>query len=67
MRTKFIRFTDCWEYNKQYSKCYYSAAQVLNKWLDENPKVQVVDWKPCSLGESNQLCIVVEYIEEAIE
>ena len=61
-RTKFISFTDGYEYNHS-SKMFVSAAQRLNKWLEANHKVEIVNWHICNTGADNYTCIVAEYRE----
>lgn len=40
-----------------------SAASALNRWLTENPGVEIIDWKVCAVGTSQELYITIQYKE----
>ena len=41
-----------------------SAAGVLNKWLKENPKVEIISWQTTAVGTTNELYITIQYKED---
>ena len=43
--------------------CVYDAASVLNKWLEENPGVEIVSWQCLRMSRSNYIKIVIQYRE----
>ena len=42
---------------------YISATQALNEWLEENPNIEIIDWKPCHVGDHSELYITIQYKE----
>lgn len=40
-----------------------SAASVLNKWLAENPTVEIINWQTTPVGTTNELYITIQYRE----
>ena len=45
----------------------YTAAEALNKWLEENPNVEVLSWQACPVGTTNELYITIQYREREEE
>jgi hypothetical protein len=41
-----------------------SATTALNRWLEENPKVEVISWQTTPVGTTNELYITVQYRED---
>jgi hypothetical protein len=44
-------------------KVSVSAAENLNKWLEENPKVEIISWQATPVGTTNELYITIQYRE----
>ena len=40
-----------------------SAVVNLNNWLEANPGVDLISWQATPVGQSNDLYIVVQYME----
>lgn len=40
-----------------------TATTALNMWLEENPKVEVIDWRTTPVGDHNELYITIQYKE----
>lgn len=40
-----------------------TAAGMLNKWLAENPNVEIISWQATPVGTANELYITVQYRE----
>jgi hypothetical protein len=62
MRNKLGYFVSGIEYNHG-MKTEVSATMRFNRWLETHANIEVISWQTTSIGESNQLCIVVEYKE----
>ena len=56
----FNPYTDSDYYHGSY---IVSATSALNKWLAENPRVEIIDWKPCAIGAAPELYITIQYKE----
>ena len=41
----------------------YSATDELNKWLTENPGVEVINWQTSVVGTDRELYITIQYYE----
>ena len=41
----------------------YTATESLNKWLEENPNVEIINWQASPAGTTNELYITVQYKE----
>jgi hypothetical protein len=52
------RYTD-----KVRGGCTRNAADHLNEWLEENPKVEVISWQATPVGTTNELYITIQYRE----
>lgn len=63
MRSRFIHFTSDYKYVRN-NKCWCSADQLLEAWLNEHTKAYVKSWQAMPTGKENQLTIVVEYLED---
>lgn len=59
---KFITFRPEREPNSN-SIVVISATNSLNKWLKENPNVEIVDWRTTPVGTANELYITIQYKE----
>lgn len=44
-------------------KRYRDAAEYLNAWLKENPKVEVISWQATPVGSTNEIYITIQYRE----
>ncbi len=40
-----------------------SAAGMLNKWLAENPNVEIISWQATPVGTTGELYITIQYRE----
>lgn len=40
-----------------------TAATVLNRWLAENPNVEIINWQTTPVGTTNELYITIQYRE----
>lgn len=49
--------------NKAYGPQKCSADYFINKWLEENPNVEIISWQTTSVGTSNELYITIQYRE----
>ena len=59
-----IKFRTFWPYKESHPTLgivYISATQALNDWLEENPNMEIIDWKPCPVGD--ELYITIQYKE----
>lgn len=63
MKSRFTHFTSDYRYINN-TKCWCSADQLLEAWLNEHPSVYVKSWQALSTGKENQLTIVVEYLDD---
>ena len=41
-----------------------SDTQALNDWLAENPRVEIIDWQTCNVGNPGELYITIQYKEK---
>ena len=41
-----------------------SAADNLNKWLEEHPEVEILSWQTTPIGQTNELYITIQYKEK---
>jgi hypothetical protein len=64
MKIKFKTFNPYTEHD-----CYHvikytvSATSALNKWLKENPNVEIISWQTTPVGTANELYITIQYRE----
>jgi hypothetical protein len=64
MKTKFKTFTPYMEYRNNGSKVCYRAADALNQWLEENPKVEIISWQATAVAAiENDVYITIQYRE----
>jgi hypothetical protein len=63
MKIKFKTFNLYTEQDYYHGKYAVSATSALNKWLEENPKVEVISWQTCAVGTANELYITIQYKE----
>lgn len=40
-----------------------SATEALNKWLKENPNIEIISWQTTPVGTTNELYITIQYKE----
>ena len=64
--TKFRTFRPYWERDKSglYCQVHIGADIQINDWLKENPNMEIIDWKPCPVGDHNELYITIQYKEK---
>ncbi|MBO5425360.1 MAG: hypothetical protein J6A25_07590 [Lachnospiraceae bacterium] len=58
-----IKFKSFTSYCNSTGTSSSNAACELTTWLQENPDVELLDWKVCSTGSQNWLTIVIQYKE----
>ena len=58
MKTKFKTFHPYIEDGR-----VYTAVNVLNEWLEDNPSVEIVHWQCIKMTERNDIQIVIQYRE----
>ena len=60
MKTKFKTFDPYTEqvFNRYYR---YSSDELLNKWLEENPEVELVSWQTTPTGNAKEVSITIQY------
>ena len=63
MKIKFKTFNPYTEHDYYHGKYIVSATLALNKWLEENPNVEVLSWQTTSVGKENELYITIQYRE----
>jgi hypothetical protein len=63
MNIKFKTFNPYTEHDYYHGKYTVSATSALNKWLEENPKVEVISWQTTPVGDHNELYITIQYRE----
>jgi hypothetical protein len=63
MNIKFKTFNPYTEHDYYHWKYTVSAASALNKWLEENPNVEVLSWQTTPVGKENELYITIQYRE----
>ncbi len=62
--TKFITFRTEWEYDdRRRVNTSRDATLQLNEWLKENPKVEIINWRPFHVGTGTDYNITVQYKE----
>ena len=65
--TKFRTFRPEWEWQERGSQscnvCTPPAMQI-NDWLKSNPKIEVISWQACPVGDHNELYITIQYKEK---
>ena len=62
-----IKFRTFWphnEYRSAYGSVFISATQALNEWVEENTNMEIIDGKPCPVGDHNELYITIQYKEK---
>jgi hypothetical protein len=63
MSIKFKTFNPCTDYDRIHGRYNITAATALNKWLEENPNVEVLSWQTTPVGTANELYITIQYRE----
>jgi hypothetical protein len=49
--------------NKFYGPQKHSADYFINRWLEENPNVEIISWQTTPVGTTNELYITIQYRE----
>lgn len=52
-----------YDYHGARGNVVWSATSALNKWLEENPNVEVLSWQATPIGTTNELYITIQYRE----
>jgi len=47
--------------NKVYGPQKCPADYFLNRWLEENPNVEVISWQATAVGTTNELYLTIQY------
>lgn len=63
MKIKFKTFTPYEEHDYYRGKCRISATSAVNRWLEENPNVEIISWQTIPVGTTNELYITIQYRE----
>ena len=63
MKIKFKTFYPVQEYGSCAGTYTIVAANVLNRWLAENPNVEIISWQATPVGTTNELYITIQYKE----
>ena len=65
---KFRTFSPRVEYEQvgNYSRSivHVSATVQVNKWLEENPDVEIISWNTTAVGREHELWITIQYKEK---
>jgi hypothetical protein len=64
MKIKFKTFNPYQEHDYYQGKYTVSATSALNKWLEENPNVEIISWQTTAVGTTNELYITIQYTEK---
>jgi hypothetical protein len=67
MKIKFKTFNPYQEHDYYHGKYIVSATAALNKWLEENPDIEIISWQACPVGDHNELYITIQYKEQEKE
>lgn len=54
---KFKTFSPYQGSDRQHGNYTISATTILNKWLEENPRVEIIDWKSCAVGAARNFIL----------
>ena len=63
MKIKFKTFYPETEYCSCTGTYTIVAANVLNRWLAENPNVEIISWQATPVGTTNEIDITIQYRE----
>lgn len=63
MKTKFKTFSPYKAFDRIYGNIQVTATTALNRWLEENPKVEIISWQATAVGTTGELYITVQYRE----
>lgn len=63
MKSKFKTFNPYQEQDYYHGKYVVSATAALNKWLEENPNVEIISWQTTPVGTTNEIYITIQYKE----
>ena len=63
MKIKFKTFNPFTERDCYNGKYIVSATTALNKWLEENPNVEIISWQTTPVGTINEIYITIQYRE----
>ena len=61
MKIKFITFRPV--YGGIYGAVVKDATTVLNEWLQENPKIEIINWQTLPTRELDEFYITIQYKE----
>jgi hypothetical protein len=60
---RFKTFNPYQESDYYHGNYTISATTALNKWLEENPRVEIISWQTTPVGTTNELYITIQYRE----
>jgi hypothetical protein len=62
---KFITFKPSPPYDEKgyYTNSSKDTTCLLNEWLEEHPRAEIINWQACPVGDHNELYITVQYKE----
>lgn len=63
MKIKFKTFNPYTEHDYYHGNYIVSATAALNKWLEENPNVEIISWQAIPVGTINEIYITIQYRE----
>jgi hypothetical protein len=63
MKIKFKTFHPYEEHDYYLGKRLISSASAINRWLEENPNVEIIGWQTTPVGTTNELYITIQYRE----
>ncbi len=61
MMIKFKTFHPYLESDYYHGNYTVSATEALNKWLKENPNVEIINWQTTAVGNTGELYITIQY------
>ena len=65
---KFRTFSPRVEYesvgNYSRSIVHVSATVQVNKWLEDNPDIEIISWNTTAVGKEHELWITIQYKEK---
>lgn len=62
MKLRFKTFKS-WTDRTSIGSIIHNPTDDLNIWLEENPNIEIIDWKVIQAGNAYEYFIVVSYIE----
>ena len=64
---KFKTFQPFYKHDRFRGNIKTSADYELNKWLEENPNIEIISWQTCPIGTTSELYITIQYKESTDE